>query len=1443
MIVAQAGDISYSNSTSSSFVTESDLPIVFINTHGQTIFDEPKIVVDMGIIYNGPGVRNHLNDIPNAYNGKIGIEYHGSHSQWYPKKSYGFETRDNTGINDNDVSILGLPPEHDWILNAAYPDKSLCRDVLTYQLSREMGHYASRTFFVDLFINGQYQGVYIFMEKIKRDRGRIDIANLHPNEITPPDLTGGYVIKIDKLTGNGGAGWQSDYPPVDHSNGQVIYFQYDYPSTDSIVPAQEAYIQSYVDSFENALAGPDFRDSINGYSKYIGKGSWIDYFFINELSKNLDGYRISTYLYKDKNKTLKTGPVWDYDIAWGNADVCDASDTTGWCYQFQCPGDGFQVPFWWQRLLQDTNYTNEMKCRWINFRQNVLSEQHIHGIIDSIENVLNESQSWNFNQWPILSTYVWPNPVPQPNTYSGHMQNLKNWVSTRLNWLDANIPGNCSCSLNATVQNVSCNSFCDGQAIALGNSPYAKSYLWSNGLDPDTLSGLCQGSYSLTMSDAIGCTKTININVSQPSAVTLNSSVTDATCSGNGCNGSATVNAGGGTAPYVYTWSNGMTGNNVSSLCKGNYTVTVNDDNGCTNSFPVVIQNPFAPSVSAAAVSHVTCYGGSDGSASVNVSGGTPPYSYSWFPSGSTASNANGLSAGLHTVTVHDAAGCSVQLVITISQPSMLAIHPVVNTPDCNGMTGSISVSTTGGTSPFTYLWSPGGSTGSQLNNVQAGNYMVTVTDSRGCTKTSSVNVTQPAPFNFAVTADQPTCFGGNDGSAMVLATGGTGSLSYVWSTGTFGSTANQLAAGNYTVTVTDASNCTGTSTVIISDPPPINLNTSISPATCSVNDGSATVSVLNGTPPYQYSWFPSGSTNPSAINLHAGNQVVTVTDDNGCTAKDTITIVSASGLDITYSGQAAVSCHGSSDAFVNLSVTGGAFPYTYLWTPGGSTSSFVSNLSAGIYTITISDQNGCITEYQLNVTEPDSMIVAVNAVAALCNNTSTGSLTANVTGGTMPYSYLWTPGNKTTRTASGLFTGNYTVRVTDANGCTATATSFVANPAPVSLSVDAFDTQCNQPNGYAIATASGGNGIFSYSWSNGDTGMTGENFRAGNYSVTVTDTNGCSQSAAFSIAGSIGPVASVLTMNPVTCNGGHDGSVTVLSAGGQGSVTYQWSPDVSSGTFAGNLSSGLYSVIVTDSSQCKDSIGFILPQPPPLAALMISENLKCFGTANGKLFADVGGGNPPYQYQWADGQTTDTATGLAAGEHSLVITDSEGCSTSASGMVSQPDSLTIHFNVTHATCQACVDGKIRAEISGGVLPYSYLWLPVNATIDSITDLHSGIYTLCVTDGNSCVKCDSVKVKGGVIGVEEINAATRLYVFPNPLSNSTVFAFTLSSRQTVSIKVFDATGKLAGTILKDEMDAGEHFIRFNAADLSPGIYFYHFVVEDHFRAGTLMIQR
>ncbi len=423
----------------------SNLPLIIITTNGQTIPDEPKITADMGIIYNGQGVRNNSTDPFNHYNGKIGIEIRGQSSQQFPMKSYSIELRDATG-NSQDKSLFGLPKESDWVLYAPYNEKTLMHNFLAYTLSREMGHWASNCRYVELVINGDYKGIYVFMEKIKRNSGRVNIPKINTTDIAGDAVTGGYIFSIDKEAD----AWYSVIRPNFATNSQTIRFSYVYPKITSIVPEQKNYIKSYVDSFENILNGLQSQHKQTGWRKFADENSFIDYFIVNEISRNVDGYRLSSFFYKDrqsKDGKITAGPVWDFDLAFRNANYCNGSDTTGWAYQFNpvCPNDFWQVPFWWDRFLSDTAFKSNLRCRWKQLRQTSLSLSHLFSLVDSIATLTTEARQRHFQRWPVLGQYIWPNPQPLATTYEGEIQTLKTWLAGRLKWMDANIPNTGTC--------------------------------------------------------------------------------------------------------------------------------------------------------------------------------------------------------------------------------------------------------------------------------------------------------------------------------------------------------------------------------------------------------------------------------------------------------------------------------------------------------------------------------------------------------------------------------------------------------------------------------------------------------------------------------------------------------------------------------------------------------------------------------------------------------------------------------------------------------------------------------------------------------------------------------------------------------------------------------------------------------------------------------------
>jgi len=430
----------------------SNLPIVVINTHGQTIpKDNPRIIADMGIIWT-PGQRNALTDSFNNYSGKISIEIHGQSSAGWDKKSYALETENPDGSN-RDVSLLGLPKENDWILYAPFYDRSLLRNVLVYRLAREMGWYASRTRYCELVLNGSYQGLYVLMEKIKRDKHRVAINKLKPDEISGDDVTGGYILRIDKEPWK--PGFDSSYPPFPGAQAGIVY-QYVYPKPDNIVLQQKRYIQTFVRTFEKFMHDSLTATSFDRLSHYLNVNSFVDYFILNEFSRNVDGYRLSAYFYKDKDSKggqLTAGPVWDYNFSFGNVDYYDSWKTAGWQLLYFAHDsyfhrtDRFFMPFWWETLFRNPSFCRKLNQRWTSLRQSILSTDSLFATINLFVDSLAEARARNFAIWPgpgeaNLGGGWYPGAPPGMfvSNYAEEIAYLKQWMAARLAWMDAQIP-------------------------------------------------------------------------------------------------------------------------------------------------------------------------------------------------------------------------------------------------------------------------------------------------------------------------------------------------------------------------------------------------------------------------------------------------------------------------------------------------------------------------------------------------------------------------------------------------------------------------------------------------------------------------------------------------------------------------------------------------------------------------------------------------------------------------------------------------------------------------------------------------------------------------------------------------------------------------------------------------------------------------------------------
>lgn len=434
-----------------------NLPLVFIETDGDSIPDDPKITARMKVVFRGEGQLTLLDDINNPlyvqYDGFIGIETRGVGSQAWPKKQYAVETRDAEGDNLN-ISLLGLPKENDWILYAPYHDKSLMRNVLVYMWARRLGWYAPRTVYVEVLLNGDYEGLYVLTEKIKQDKARVDIAELEESDVTGDALTGGYIVKVDRelTTGPPFSGWIS---PFRGNARQTIQYDYHDPKEKDLTSEQQLYIRNYITSFEHLMKEGDYADPVVGYRAYIDVPSFVDFILLSELSKNSDAYRRSSYFYKDRDSRggkLVAGPVWDFNFSLANANSYGTA-TTGWNVDRALSF----VPFWWPLLFYEPAFAQQLSDRWRMLRQSTFSLDSLYQDIDRVIAELGEAKDRNFERWDVLGQSLDPprDGDTLRTTYEGEILWMKDWLRDRVAWMDDNMPANASTEIEANVEDVS----------------------------------------------------------------------------------------------------------------------------------------------------------------------------------------------------------------------------------------------------------------------------------------------------------------------------------------------------------------------------------------------------------------------------------------------------------------------------------------------------------------------------------------------------------------------------------------------------------------------------------------------------------------------------------------------------------------------------------------------------------------------------------------------------------------------------------------------------------------------------------------------------------------------------------------------------------------------------------------------------------------------------
>lgn len=911
-------------------------------------------------------------------------------------------------------------------------------------------------------------------------------------------------------------------------------------------------------------------------------------------------------------------------------------------------------------------------------------------------------------------------------------------------------------AITATNTNISCFGLTNGSGtvtVAGGTAPYT--YMWNSSPSQTNtvISGLSIGTYSVLITDAIGCTANSAITISQPTP--LNSSVTFTNVSCNGsANGAISISVSGGTPPYTYSWgATPGTGSTVANLAAGNYTATVTDANGCILTRTVTITQPPLISITFSAT-NVSCFNGSDGVIQANVTGGTGGYIYSWSPNIGNSPIVSGLTAGTYSLHILDLNNCLMSSSTVITQPTVLQVAVSFTNETCSySNNGAASAMPSGGTAPYSYNWQPGNLTTQNVVGLSAGIYTLVLSDANGCQTNTIVTITEPTPLSLSVVnSSNISCFGGNDGSITLNAAGGTPGYIYSWQPNvSSGSSATGLFAGSYSVTVTDFRGCIiNFVKALIQPAAPLVATASSNSVSCAGGtNGAIFSSVSGGTAPYAFAWSPIGINGQNVTNIGAGVYSVLITDDNGCIASATTTVSQPSSMSLLFSVANSSCTLANGQATVN--VTGGFPSYSYQWSPIGGTSQVASNLPAGAYTVNVTDGNGCVTSGAINVNDnsgPNATILSTTNVS--CFGGNDGSATVGISGGTGPFTYSWQPSGGSAATANGLSAGTYVVTVTDSNGCQSLATTSpaITQPADIQINYNSTDVSCfGGSNGSASAFVSGGTGAYTYSWSpSGATGSTANGLAAGTHTVRVTDANLCVKTQTINISQPALLSVLITTLTNVSCFGGANGTAAASVSGGTSPYTYSWS----SGSVASNavgLAAGALSLMVTDAKGCTANTNTTIAQPPSaLVVSLTSTAVSCFGGSDGAVSVTASGGTAGYTYNWSPNPgTSQTLSNINAGAKLVIVADANGCTANGFVTVNQPTAITATIASTNPTC-GNNNGFLSVLVSGGSAPYTYTWTPTGTNGTSINNLGPGIYGVNINDSKGCVASETVSI-------------------------------------------------------------------------------------------------
>ncbi len=919
-----------------------------------------------------------------------------------------------------------------------------------------------------------------------------------------------------------------------------------------------------------------------------------------------------------------------------------------------------------------------------------------------------------------------------------------------------------------STQRPACQGDLNGGAIltaANGSDPIE---YFVNGAGPfnDQITGLGAGPQEIIAIDVEGCRDTVSFTLASLSTpINLTTSMDSVNCSGEN-SGIASVAAMGGFGNFNYTWNTVPVNNTntAAGLIAGSYTVTVSDQAGCSAEATVVVLEPTPLTVTLDTTS-ITCNGLNDGTARLTPAGGTAPYTYFW-TDGTTNSTITNVGTTAFSGTVTDGKGCSITVTAALTDP----VQPTVSLQQENltcfeNASGMVTATPTNTTGMVTYTWTGPNSftsTVAQPDNLAAGQYCVTVTDSNNCEASECITLTEPAAMMLSVASTQVDCFNAPTGTATVTANGGAGNYQYLWSDGNNQNTAEatSLLPGDYTVTVTDMNSCSQTIDVNVPNGTEITLDIfSTSPLCANTSDGSATATAGGGAGSFTYRWDTAANdqTTAVAVGLVSGTYCVTATDMMGCTIDDCVVVTSTSTLEIPAINATPASCFGINDGTAMVTATGGTAPYTYLWDDDNAqfTNPAVS-LPAGIYNVIVTDANTCTETAMIEVIEPDTLTAEITPTAVPCFGDNTGSIISTVAGGNGGNVYSWTNGTNLPD-ATNLLAGNYGFTVTDAMGCVATANTEVFQPAaPITVTIAQQDTSCFAAMASsAFVTVQGGTpalGSYQYSWTNGGgVDSVATNMGAGTYRVSITDSNGCTEEAVIDIQEFSEIEINIASVDP-TCFGDQDGRMAVNVVTRDGVIddlnnyTYDWSNGESGMAIIDLAGNTDYLVTVTDIRGCEGDTSQFLQAPDQITLNTLPVEPSCFGDTNGSVeITNVNGNTVNHTYEWSTGETTGKAENLVAGNYRVTVTDDLGCTMDSFFVLSQPETLWARLTVSPNGCEGQAIGGILAEPMGGTPGYNFVWSNGETTTE-IGGLASENYSFTLTDANGCQHLDTIFV-------------------------------------------------------------------------------------------------